>query len=105
MKIKGKLKEILKLETGVSKIGKEWKKQRFLLDTGSDFNNILCIDVFGDKIDQITNLKLGVEIECKLNVSSREYNGKYYHNVSAWDIVLIENSEVSNTNDFDNVPF
>ena len=32
MKIKGKFKKLLKLESGVSKAGKEWKKQSFILD-------------------------------------------------------------------------
>ena len=34
------------------------------------------------------NLKLGANIEVKLNVSSKEYNGRYYHNISAWEITL-----------------
>jgi len=88
MKITGTLKEVLQLQKGVSKAGKDWKKQSFVLDTGSDFNNIICIDTFGDKIEMMQNLKLGANIEVKLNVSSKEYNGRYYHNISAWEITL-----------------
>ena len=88
MKITGTLKEVLQLQKGVSKTGKDWKKQSFVLDTGADFNNIICIDTFGDKIEMMQNLKLGANIEVKLNVSSKEYNGRYYHNISAWDITL-----------------
>jgi hypothetical protein len=88
MKITGKLTKVLKKQTGVAKTGKEWQKQSFILDTGADFNNEICIDCFGDKIELIQNLREGAEIEVKINLSSKEFKGRYYHNVSAWEINL-----------------
>jgi len=102
MKITGKLVKILELQKGVSKAGKNWQKQSFVLDTGAEFNNQICIDTFGEKIEQIQNLKNGAEIEVKLNVSSKEYNGRYYHNISAWEIALIDSAKVEES---DNMPF
>ena len=102
MKITGKLVKILELQKGVSKAGKNWQKQSFVLDTGAEFNNQICIDTFGEKIEQIQNLKNGAEIEVKLNVSSKEYNGRYYHNISAWEITLQDSSKVEES---DNMPF
>jgi len=102
MKITGKLVKILELQKGVSKAGKQWQKQSFVLDTGAEFNNQICIDTFGEKIEQIQNLKNGAEIEVKLNVSSKEYNGRYYHNISAWEISLIDSVKVEES---DNMPF
>ena len=55
MKITGKLAKVLERQKGISKAGKEWQKQSFVLDTGSDFNNEICIDTFGDKIELILN--------------------------------------------------
>jgi len=37
MQVKGTLQQILKLESGVSKAGKEWKKQDFVLVTNEQF--------------------------------------------------------------------
>ena len=88
MKITGKLTKVLKKQTGVSKTGKEWQKQSFILDTGADFNNEICIDCFGDKIELIQNLREGADIEVKINLSSKEFKGRYYHNISAWEINL-----------------
>jgi len=102
MKITGKLVKILELQKGVSKAGKNWQKQSFVLDTGAEFNNQICIDTFGEKIEQIQNLKNGAEIEVKLNVSSKEYNGRYYHNISAWEITLQDSAKVEES---DNIPF
>lgn len=99
MKITGKLIKILKQESGVSKAGKEWSKQSFLIDTGSEYNNEICISVFGDIMEQLQNLVIGAELECYLNISSKEYNGKYYHNITAWRIELPSNAKESSNED------
>jgi len=94
MKIKGKLIKILKQESGVSKAGKDWKKQSFILNTGSEYNNEICVSTFGDIMNQLQKLEVGSDLECYLNVSSKEYNGKYYHNISAWRIELVKTENV-----------
>ena len=104
MKITGKLTKVLKKQTGVSKTGKEWQKQSFILDTGADFNNEICIDCFGDKIELIQNLREGANIEVKINLSSKEFKGRYYHNVSAWEINL-QDGFVDQDVESDEMPF
>ena len=86
MILKGKFKALLKKETGTSKTGKQWEKQSFILDTGADFNSEICITTFGENIEKIQNIKEGTDIEISVNISSKEFNGKYYHNISAWKI-------------------
>ncbi len=85
--VKGRIKQILSLESGQSKAGKEWKKQSFVLDTGAQYNPEVCFSLFGDdKIAVLRNFNQGDEVEVAFNVSSREYNGKWYHNIDAWKI-------------------
>jgi len=84
MEVKGKLVKILELETGVSKAGKEWKKQSILIDTGGDFNNEICVSAFGDKLEQMLKLEVGMEVSVLCNVYSREYNGRYFHNIDGY---------------------
>jgi len=85
--ITGKLVKALDLESGTSKAGKEWKKQSFVIDTGAQFNPEVCFSLFGeDKISMLHGIKAGEEIEVSFNLSSREYNGRYYHNIDAWRI-------------------
>lgn len=86
LKVTGKITSILDVETGTSKAGKEWQKQSFVIDTEAKFNPEVCFSLFGEKIDLLTDLKTGDEVEVSFNVSSREYNGKYYHNLDAWRI-------------------
>jgi hypothetical protein len=85
--VNGKLVKLLDVESGTSKAGKEWKKQSFVIDTGAQYNPEVCFQLFGeDKIAMLDGLQPGTEIEVSFNLSSREYNGKYYHNIDAWRI-------------------
>ena len=85
--ITGKLVKVLEVESGTSKAGKEWKKQSFVIDTGAQFNPEVCFSLFGeDKITMLQDINPGEEIEVSFNLSSREYNGRYYHNIDAWRI-------------------
>ena len=84
MEVTGKLVKILELETGVSKAGKEWKKQSIVIDTGNDFNNEVCVSAFGDKVGQMNKLEIGMEVSVLCNVYSREYNGRYFHNIDGY---------------------
>ena len=84
MEVKGTVLRKLELETGISKAGKEWKKQSIVIDTGNDFNNEVCISAFGDKVEKMNNLKVGMQVSILCNVYSREYNGRYYHNIDGY---------------------
>lgn len=94
LSIKGKLASILEAESGTSKAGKEWRKQSFLIDNGDQFNPNICFSLFGqEKIAMLDNFSIGQEIEVSFNLSSREFNGKWYHNVDAWKIATIGSGE------------
>ena len=69
LSIKGRITKVLQLENGTSKAGKAWEKQSFVLDTGAQYSPEVCFSV-----------------EVAFNVSSREFNGKYYHNLDAYKI-------------------
>jgi len=85
--VKGRISKVLEMETVTSKAGKEWKKQSFVIDTGDQYNPEVCFSLFGeDKINMLRNFGEGQEVEVAFNVSSREYNGKYYHNLDCWKI-------------------
>ena len=55
MTIKGKLIKKLDMESGVSKAGKQWKRQSILVEQESnvDFNKDIVIVFFGDNIKKL----------------------------------------------------
>jgi hypothetical protein len=85
MDIIGKLVKKLDKETGVSQSGKAWEKQSILVEqSGTDYNKEVVISFFGDKIKSIRDIEEGSDVNVSINLSSREYNGKYYHNIDGW---------------------
>tara|TARA_R100000781_G_scaffold111924_1_gene78760 strand:- start:489 stop:815 length:327 start_codon:yes stop_codon:yes gene_type:complete len=108
MNVIGKLIKKLEIEGGISKSGKEWKKQSILVEqTGTDYNKEVVISFFGDKIKSIRDIQEGSDVNVSINLSSREFNGKYYHNIDGWFIAKVGEETVGNkfvTTD-DEMPF
>jgi len=83
----GTLVSILETESGESKAGKSWTSRSFIIETDAEWNNTICFKLFGEEKSQmIEAFEVGATLEVAFNVSSREYNGKYYHNIDAWQI-------------------
>ena len=103
LSIKGKLSRKLSIESGTSKAGNEWKKQTFILDTGSQYNPEICFQLFGEeKIEMLKQHNEGDQLEVSFNLSSKEYNGKYFHNIDAWRIESKSNSDENTQTDVPN---
>lgn len=107
LQIKGKLIKALPLEKGVSKAGKEWQKQSFVIDSGDQFNPEICFSMFGeDKIKSLKGFKAGQEVEVFFNLQSKEYNGKYYTSAECWKIVAASSEQPASIEDeIQDLPF
>ena len=108
MQITGKFVQKLDIETGTSNSGKSWKKQSIVIEqTAATFNKEVVVSFFGDKIKGLRDIEEGSEVNVSINLSSREYNGRYYHNIDGWFIAKMGEETVGNkfvTTD-DEMPF
>ena len=86
LQIKGTVIKILNAESGVSRAGKEWKKQEFVIETQDQFPRKVCFTLFNDKVSLLDQIQEGKEVDVSFNVESREYNGRWFHNINAWKI-------------------
>lgn len=84
MEIKGKLIQLLPLQTGTGKNGM-WKKQDCILEIPGQYPKKLCFSIWGDKIQE-SILQIGNELTVSFDIESREYNGRWYTEVRAWKI-------------------
>ena len=84
MEITGKLIKKFDIESGISKAGKEWNKQSILIEQNAEFNKEVVISAFGERIQKIKNLQEGDNLKVLCNVYSREYNGRYFHNIDGY---------------------
>lgn len=84
MELKGKLIQLLPLQTGTGKNG-EWKKQDVIVETEGQYPKKVCISIWGDKINT-SQLQIGKLLNISFDIESREYNGRWYTDVKAWKI-------------------
>ena len=104
MEITGKLIKKLDVESGISKSGKEWQKQSILVEQfGTDYNKEVVISFFGDKMKSIRDVQEGADVNVSINLSSREFNGKYYHSIDGWFCAVTGKETVGSTNN--DLPF
>ena len=87
MKVTGKLVKVLERQEGTTQKGNKFVKQDFVIETDAKYNPEICFTLFGDnKVSMLPLLTIGQEFEVHFNLSSREYNGKYYTQAQAWKI-------------------
>ena len=84
MDVKGKVIQLLQMQTGMGKKG-PWKKQEFILETQSQYPKKVCLSIWGDKVDQF-NVRVGELLNASVELESREYNGRWYTEARAWKI-------------------
>jgi hypothetical protein len=93
--MKGKVIEILPIESGISKAQKEWKRQSFVIDNYDQYNPNVNFGVFGDKgVALLDGLEIDQEVNVHFNVSSRpwEKDGKksWFTSVDCWRIEFVD---------------
>lgn len=91
MEITGTITKIYQTQTGTSKAGKEWMKRDFTVQTQEQYPKTICFTVF-THVDLLDGLSEGQTVKVNFSVESREFNGKWYHNINAFG-VHPENSE------------
>lgn len=87
MELEGALITKLAVQSGKSARG-DWAKQEFVIEyQDGNFPNKVCFNVWGaDKVKELGSFRLGEKIHVSFNISSREYNGKWYTDLRAWRI-------------------
>lgn len=86
LNISGIVLNILPLQTGTSKAGSQWQKQDFILETGGQYPRKVCICLFGDNVEKFP-LAVGQSVTASVDIESREFNGRWYTDVRAWNVV------------------
>lgn len=106
----GKITKILDRVDGVSKAGKEYSKQTFVIETDDQYDNVIAFEVFGtEKVENLTKYnKVGDEVEVEFNIKCNEWEGRYFTSLSAWKISKVKADEpepVQNVNTGGDLPF
>ncbi len=87
LELEGRIARKLNVQTGTSARG-TWAKQEFIFEyQEGNFPTQLCMNVWGDeKVKDLEKYQVGDKVKVSFNLSSREYNGRWYTDVRAWRI-------------------
>ncbi len=86
LNISGIVLSILPLQSGTSKAGKQWQKQDFILEKQGQYPRKVCVCLFGDNVEKFP-LQVGQSVTASVDIESREFNGRWYTDVRAWNVV------------------
>lgn len=87
LELEGRIARKLSVQTGTSARG-AWSKQEFVFEyQEGSFPTQVCMNVWGeDKVRDLDRYQVGDKVKVSFNLSSREYNGRWYTDVRAWRI-------------------
>ncbi len=87
LELEGRIARKLNVQTGTSARG-AWSKQEFIFEyQEGSFPTQICMNVWGeDKVRDLEKYQVGDKVKVSVNLSSREYNGRWYTDVRAWRI-------------------
>lgn len=105
-----KITKVLDTQSGTSKAGKEWSKLTFVGETNEEYNNLYAFELFGqEKVENFNKFnKVGDIVNVEFNVSTREWEGRYFTGLSAWRIDKAQEgtqSPAQDDNGADDLPF
>lgn len=83
MEITGKVVRLGNLTEGTSARG-PWRKQDLIIETEEQYPRTVCLTCWTNQIDEIQKFAPGQSIKAQIEISSREFNGKWYTDVRVW---------------------
>lgn len=87
LELEGRIARKLAVQTGTSARG-AWSKQEFIIEyQEGNFPSQVCMNVWGeDKVRELDKYQVGDKVKVSFNLSSREYNGRWYNDIRVWRI-------------------
>lgn len=102
MDLVGKIIEVCTKKSGVSKAGKPWESQEFVLETEGSHPEKCVFSVFGEEKLKEFNIQRGDVITVSINLDAREYNGRWYNSLQAWRVMKASNDTGAQHNNNNN---
>ena len=89
MEFTGRIIKALEPRGGVSnRTGNPWKMQDFVIEeTMGQFPKRMVFNVFGEENLTRFNIQEGQELTVSFDINAREYNGRWYNDIRAWNVV------------------
>ena len=93
MKLQGRVKKLMDVRSGVSRVGNPWKAQDFIFEyfdnPAEQYAETVLLNVRGEKIEELS-LHEGDEIEVDLRCTVRSYGDRLYNEPYARNVVVLK---------------
>ena len=88
MDLTGKVIAIMEARGGVSaRTGNSWMTQEYVIEIPGQYPRKMMFNIFGeDRIKQF-NIQPGEDITVQFDIDAREYNGRWYNDIRAYNII------------------
>jgi hypothetical protein len=74
--------------------GETWIKQNFVIRTNDDFQQLVEFLTFNAAQEMLTRCKVGDDVSVYFNCKSRQYENKYYTELTAYRVYINFNKKV-----------
>ena len=91
MEVQGKVVAVLPQTAFTSKNGNEMVRSAFVIETFGQYPRKIKFDVLGADRWQAMNVQVGASVSVSFDLSSREWNEKWFTQCDAWKVTSVAN--------------
>ena len=92
MEFEGVVYKIMPATKGTSARG-DWQRQEVIFELPQEFSRKICV-IFFNKESDVARLREGMTCTVSVNIESREFNGKWYTDVRAFNVSIMQRVDV-----------
>ena len=108
MELTGKIIAVMEARNGASpRTGNSWMVQEYVIEVPGQFPKRCMFTIFGEDRIKHFNIQNGEDITIQFDIDAKEYNGRWYNDVRAYNIIRSQQSSqiATNTADSAESPF
>lgn len=105
MELAGKIIVVSEPKTGTSsRTGNSWMMQEYVIEVPGQYPRHCSFTVFGeDRIKQL-NIQMGEDLTIQFDIDAREYNGRWFNDIRAYNVVRGQMTTQATVSSQDNMP-
>lgn len=75
----------------------DWKAKDFVIETHESFPHKMVFSVFGEDRLSRFNIQIGQEVLVFFDIDAREYNGRWFNSIRAYDVRQVDPAQYAAT--------
>lgn len=106
MELTGKIIAVMEAKSGISqRTGNPWMTQEYVIEVPGTYPRRCMFNIFGEERIKQFNIQVGEELTVQFDIDAREYNGKWYNDIRAYNVVRQQQQPVPAQPNVDPLPF